>query len=144
MVGTDGEVDQGGGTVSKLKRTVTWRPAYDKRDPDPEKNCGVHGMDLRFILSGPKGAAQFVVYTGWHLAHVRERPMSVQPADVGYHALKPAYEDQTQMDCDLVEGGKCYYDGSGLQAEELFDRFVAEGEEVVWAELLMVYKEKCR
>ena len=37
------------------------------------------------------------------------------------------YEGQDKMDtCHIVKGG-CYYDGSGLRAEEWYDIFLKEG-----------------
>ena len=44
------------------------------------------------------------------------------------------------MECDLFPSGRCYYDGSSLQGEELGERFMTEGEEVVWAELKERYR----
>jgi hypothetical protein len=84
-----------------MERIVEFNPAYDKRDSDPSKNYGIHGVNLRMILKGTKGAIQFVVYTNWHLPHVQAEldrrhdhilchPM---PADLGYHSPTPRYEE---------------------------------------------------
>jgi len=53
-----------------LTREIKFSPAYDKRDPDPSKNYGIHGVTITFLLKGEKGAVQFVLYTNWHLPHV--------------------------------------------------------------------------
>ena len=134
-----------------MDKSIEWSPAYDKRDPDPSKNYGVHGIDLKFILKGPKGAAQFLVYTNWHLPSVREEwdamvkahLLQPLPADVGYHAYVPQYEGQESLteSCRYLEDGPCFYDGSGLSAQRVFDRFVTEGEDAVWEELQLVYDD---
>jgi len=133
------------------KKTVQFSAAYDKRDPDPKKNYGIHGVTIRFVYKGEKGATQFVLYTNWHLPHVTEehrKDMTPSkhflfeplPADLGYHSPFPQYEGQPQMECDLLEGGVCYYDGSSLQADRVYKRLLEEGEDGVWAELEDVYK----
>jgi hypothetical protein len=53
-----------------LERITEFAPAFDKRDPDPKKNYGIHGVDLRMVLKGEEGAVQFVLFTGWMLPHV--------------------------------------------------------------------------
>lgn len=56
-----------------------------------------------------------------------------QPADLGYHSPVPMYEGQNSMgECNLL-GGICYYDGSGLRAEEVLETLIREGSDAVWA-----------
>ncbi len=119
------------------ERIVTMNAAYDKRHKDPNKNYGIHGVDLRMVLKGEKGATQFVLYTGWHLPHVQKELIKKEfanpsllgiemlaeplPADLGYHSPTPQFEGQSNMgDCDILEGGDCYYDGSSLNAERMY------------------------
>lgn len=177
----------------QLEQLTTFYPAYDKRDDDPKKNYGIHGVELRMVLVGPEGAVQFVLYTNWHLPHVtseyRERlKMMVQndspmtwlteplPADFGVHSRVPLYEGQLPMGaermdfentetlhgetgdieipmrvttgtftpCEYLDGAPCYYDGSTLQAERIYDVLLREGSEGVWAELRAYYEEKFR
>mgnify|MGYP001423315064 CR=1 FL=1 len=134
----------GGGV---LERRVEFSPAFDKRHVDPRKNYGVHGVDLRMYLIGPEGAVQFVLYTDWHLPHVdaelRAKGSRIQPtpADLGYHSRVPQYEDQASRDdCHLL-GGPCYYDGSCLNAERIYDVLLREGSDGVWRELEAYYRE---
>jgi hypothetical protein len=129
-----------------FRRRIYLNGAFDRRHPDPSKNYGIHGMDLRFVLLGPKGAVQFVCYTGMQLPSVREElwrkrrteqydlgaPMG---ADIGYHAIEPQYEGQSQMDCEYTGTGKCYYDGTSLGAEGFMPTFLAGGDEAVWTML---------
>jgi hypothetical protein len=139
-----------------MEKIIQFDPAYDKRHPHPSQNYGIHGVDLRFVLKGELGATQFVVFTNWQLPHVTEELLGEPkhldaigistlflplPADVGYHSPTPMYDGQEPMSdrCEYLDGRPCYYDGSGLQAERLFSRFVTEGEPAVWKELEEVY-----
>ena len=136
-----------------FEKIVQFSAAYDKRDPDPKKNCGIHGVTIRFIYKGDKGATQFVLYTNWQLPHVTEeqrKNMSQDkyflfeplPADLGYHSPIPQYEGQTcvQDECEYLDGKPCYYDGSALQAARVYKRLLEEGEDGVWAELADTYE----
>jgi hypothetical protein len=149
-----------------LRREIRFEPAYDKRHPDSSKNYGIHGVTMTWYVVGEDGAAQFKVFTNWHLPKVQDelehrdckrmpdfrnpgstrctcitlaKPMA---ADLGYHRKTPAYANQSPMDgtCEWI-GGKCYYDGSGLNAERVFDLLVTDGGEAVWRELEDYYQE---
>ncbi len=127
-----------------LRREVKFTPAYDKRSADPKKNYGIHCVDLWMYLHGPKGTVQFMVFTGWDLPHVQREhgPREPNPADLGYHSHEPMYEGQEPMHSDChVLGGKCYYDGSGLSAEPVFEVLLREGSDGVWCELERYYDE---
>jgi len=60
--------------------------------------------------------------------------------DLGYHSKVPKYEGDVPMSehCPVLKG-KCYYDGSTLNAERVFERLVNEGDAGVWAELESYY-----
>jgi hypothetical protein len=125
--------------MSEFERIVTFDPAFDRRHSNPSKNYGVHGVDMRMVLRGPKGATQFVLYTGWQLPHVEDsEPLA---ADFGYHWHRARYEGQEPMTCSYLPCGQCYYDGSGLRANDLFDVLRKEGGEGVWRELEKFYRE---
>ena len=139
----------GAAKVDVLERRVEFSPAFDKRNPNPAKNYGIHGVDLRMYVVGPRGAVQFVLYTDWHLPHVDEElrakgaRLAPTPADLGYHSPIPTYEgqeDYSRDDCHLL-GGRCYYDGSGLNAERIYDVLLREGSDGVWRELEAYYDE---
>jgi len=137
-----------------FERRVEFGPAWDKRHSDPDKNYGVHGVDLRFYLVGERGAIQFVVYTGWMLPAVQEefdaRPIypgspylnhKPMPADLGCHSKKPMYEGHEPMSSCHLFDEPCYYDGSGCLAEGVFEVLLNEGSEGVWRELEKWYHE---
>jgi hypothetical protein len=142
-----------------MEKIVEFSPAFDKRDPKPSKNYGIHGVDLRMILKGEKGVVQFVVYTNWHLPHVQEELnrkatlkqderyieaiLNPMPADLGYHSPTPIYEGQSVCSdsCGYLDGKPCYYDGSGLNAERIYEVLLKEGSDGVWRELEEYYKD---
>lgn len=134
----------------KFEKIVNFRPAYDKRNTDSSKNYGVHCVDMFMILKGTKGAIVFTVFTGWYLPNTidwwKSRNLATLEsvkgwgADIGYHSKKPLSEYQHENapsteHCEYCDGQPCWYDGSGLAAQELFQKFVAQGEEVVWRTL---------
>jgi hypothetical protein len=131
--------------MNEFTRQVKFYPAYDKRNSDPKKNYGIHGVDMRFLLTGEKGVIQFVIFTNWYLPNVKEEfeakrqfsqynAFTPMPADVGYHSYTPMYEGQNvaSESCEYLGGKPCYYDGSGLYAETVFDVLVKDGDEAVW------------
>jgi len=139
----------------KFIKEVIILPAFDRRNPDPTKNYGIHGCDMRFVLKGKKGAVQFVLFTNWQLPHVTEESVTrtlknqnnldkydikchflPSPADLGYHSLKPMYTDQSRREsCEYLDGKPCYYDGSGLDAEPVYEILLREGSDGVWKKL---------
>ena len=142
--------------MSELTRLVEWTPAFDKRNANPKKNYGIHGMNLRFVLKGPEAATQFLIYTNWLLKHNQDEtdaPTQFStlthllchplPADLGYHSLRPVYSEQLAIadKCPYLDDRPCYFGGSGRNAEDLYWRFVAEGDAVVWRELESLYWE---
>lgn len=144
-----------------MEKIVQMSPAYDRRN-DPRGNFGIHGVDLRMILKGEKGAVQFVLYTNWQLPKVSQEQdngilreartgqlndislrCTYHPlaADLGYHSPTPRYEDQDvcQQSCEYLDGKPCYYDGSGLNAERIYTVLLTEGSDGVWGELEAYY-----
>jgi len=137
-----------------MERETKFLPAWDKRN-DPKGNYGIHGVDLRMYLKGELGTVQFVIYTKWHLPHVQEEllnrndndKLGIQclfmpmPVNVGYHSPKPIYEGQEPMSnsCECLGGKPCYYDGSGLYAEEIYKVLVEKGSDEVWKKLEEYY-----
>lgn len=118
-------------------KTITIYPAWDKRDPDPHKNCGIGGAVLGFYLKGVNGVIQFTAGTGWYLPQNRSVPSKPMAYDLGYHSYIPRYQNQTMMTekCEQLDGKPCYYDGSTLNAEPVFELLIAEGSGAVWRAL---------
>jgi len=129
----------------KFEKITNVRLPFDRRHTNDFKNYGIHGLDIWFILKGPKGATQYACTFDIYLPHVEkyDRPKwkamereKIRGFDVGYHSLTPQYEGQTQTDCTSLDGGKCYYDGSSLRAnswtETIFSTIGKPPEEVLW------------
>ena len=150
-----------------MARHIIFEVGYDHRE-FPE-DCGggghgQHGMNMRFVLVGPKGAVQWLCYmTNWVPGNVRygsvgrddPNPVSLVPvhprgigdgmaADLGYHSPIPRYASQVEygtQKCEWLPEGECYYDGSGLNAEPLLEAFLAHGPHAVWAALARYYQD---
>ena len=108
--------------TNQLQHIIEWEPAYDKRNSNPSKDYGVHGVELRFLVKGLNGVVQFIIYTNWHLSsvqremdnkysteHIHCHPMG---ADIGYHAYIPSYEGQdiSPYPCKYLDNNPCFYD----------------------------------
>ena len=121
-----------------FERAVVFEPGYNDTEPH---RYGKHGMGVRFLLRGPKGATQFVFNTGWvpGVDGVAASLAAYYPTgwDLGHHAIRPQYEGEGQYGvCTYLPGEtECFYDGSGISADALLKEFIREGESVVWARL---------
>lgn len=151
--------------MSNYERHLDFTAAYDKRNPDPSRNYGIHGVELRAIVKGDEGAVQFVLYTGWLLPETvgvsgddrgygmeatsyrralaaHNTDLQPMPADLGYHSKRPMYEGHEPMEgeCEWA-GGPCYYDGSGLNAWQPFVALLRGGSDGLWKFLEDYYCE---
>lgn len=128
-------------------KEIVFRPAWDKRHSDPTQDYGVHGVDMVFYLTEEKGVIQFVVYTNWNLPSVTPKHDRLIPkpfpADLGYHSHTPHYDGHTicRDTCELLGGKPCYYDGSSLNAEPVFQLLVSGGSQAVWENLIDYYHQ---
>ncbi len=117
-------------------RSVKFIAAFDRRNDDPRKDYGVHGVDIIFRLSKDGQAVEWRLFTGWQLPHVAakgegyDKPM---PSTCRYHSKTPRHNDQEQSanECE-VTGGVCYSDGTFV-TDDLFDALREGGDEAVWA-----------
>ncbi len=115
-----------------MEKRIVFKPAKGKR-----------GMDLFFYLSGKHGTIQFLINTNWRLPHLSRTTHDIlpEPVDLGYHSKHPIYEGQAPtFDYCEITGGPCYYDGSTLAAEDLFQEFLEGGNDAVWQELERQYR----
>lgn len=141
--------------TEELARTIEWEPAYDRRQKDADGNRtghggGAHCVTCRFVLSGPAGVVELVVYTGWWLKAMHRElenetmcfSLKPMPADLIAHSRAPwRATDGPRPECHRLKGN-CYTQSWGpLRADRIFDRFVEKGEAAVWAELEGLYVE---
>lgn len=70
-----------------------------------------------------------------------ERIVRVTPSyDVGYHSPHPMYDGQTPMSkCEFLP--RCYYDGSGLLADEWAEQLIAKGTDWLWSAMEQEYRQ---
>ena len=112
---------------------------FNRQHTDPKQNYGIGGISLRFyyreIITGR--TIQFYMHDSWsYFAKSRVRPFEqYSGADVGYHDTGPHYQNHEPMECDIVKGGECYYDGSSVQAEEWLDHFSETNFTDLWQRL---------
>lgn len=114
---------------------------------------GRHGLTIRFVSQGKDGAVQFVLFTGWLPQYTQPSKIGLRelhgldecrtiPADLGYHSKNPRYEGQkpVQKSCEFCDGQPCYYDGSGLNANDAMYALCNGGHDALW-EFLDAYYE---
>lgn len=146
-----------------MKKQITFEPGYDyicgvpaRGKNAPKKgDYGRHGMTIRFVLIGEKGAVHFLFYTDW-LPRVKDEigmwkptfyspypdPMFPMAVDIGYHSHTPRYEGQTKRDsCPYLNGKPCYSDGSSTAADDYLAIFINEGEKALWKAMKKYYQE---
>lgn len=133
--------------MSKADNTkeIKFNEGYDKRAPEPSKNYGIGGVRIGFYYGNDRdGFVQFTILTDWYPQPLRDEmknrrretcDMFPMPADLGYHSPVPHYDDHGRMDCDMMAQGYCYYDGSTMNAEPIYDILTAEGSDAVWKKL---------
>jgi hypothetical protein len=128
-----------------MERIVSFEPAHHKGVVNGA-DYGVGPVRIRFVLKGELGAVQLLLGTNWYLPEDQKRftergmlrSHGTEPTgwDLGYHSPTPMYEGQETMGpCEWLDGKPCYYDGSGLAADAIRNRLLAEGDAGVWAAL---------
>ena len=142
--------------MSKFKKTIRFDPGWDYivLGPKEKEKCGRHGMTIRFILKGEKGAIHFSISTGW-MPRIK-RNLGYEPThqsadvcvlfpmaeDISYHSRVKLDDYLTPREsCVWLDGDTCYSDGSILYAEEFMATFFNEGEKALWKKMKEYYKE---
>ena len=134
--------------VNGFERIISFKPGYICSRPFGDgRSHGKHGTDLIFVLRGEAGAINFTIYTGWSEDSIEWRNgdkrhiLAVLPADIGGHGYKPRYSEQHRQEkCCWLDDKPCYYDGSSLQAEDVYKVLVTQGEEAMWEEMQRYYQ----
>ena len=144
----------------KLTRSIDFTPAFDRRDKDPNKNYGIHGVDLLFHLKGPKGAVTLVVYTNWHLPHVTEEFVNdcakygssadihakflPYAAELCVHHLTPCYPGHNSQPCNLNPDKICYPSFYYSDAKDYLNVLISQGQEALWTKLTELYEKELK
>lgn len=121
----------------RFQTAVVFEPGYNDRGG----RYGVHGMDMRFLLRGPNGAAGFLMATGWVPGEKGVNPsvasLFPMPMDISYHAHSPQHEGQERSttQCPYLDGQPCFSDGAFMPAEPVFEAFIVRGDVAIWEAL---------
>lgn len=135
--------------METFERIVKIAPAFDKRNPQPSKDYGIHNAEMYMVLKGALGAVIFSMSTGWFLPHVHDELVAkgseIKPRGmaVAYCSPKPMSESQADYgkeNCDWL-GCTCYGDVSYLISDEVLNILITEGSEQVWKWLENYYNE---
>lgn len=136
--------------MTDFEKCIEFKAAFSKRDPDPKKDYGIHGVEAYFVLIGPAGAISFTLYTGWQLPEVvcstedaglegwrygkalveaGHYPMG---ATVSYHArVQRGDAEVSQEHCEWLNGDPCYSDGTFI-ADDAFEALIRGGSDGIW------------
>lgn len=145
----------------RYERIVDVKSAFDRRPKKPgDPDYGIGAVTIFFVLKGDAGVVQFVIGTDWYLEAIQAeidaktrawdsanppRRHNVRPNgwDVGYHSPKPMYEGQRIITekCPYLNYSSCYYDGSGLRADEWVRTILLpQGSDGIWKALESEYE----
>lgn len=104
-----------------LQRDVRVAPVQD----------GWKSSRVEFLVHGQLGTVQFVFMVD--LRSGENLLQSTYAVDVGYHWDRKRYKGQLKFDnCTVREQGKCWYDGSGLTANDWLEVLQRDGSDAVW------------
>jgi hypothetical protein len=134
------------------EKIITFYPAWDRRNSDPGKDYGIHGVGLRIVLVGKRGAIELIVFTNWMLPHVQQDlnknffdhlSCGPYPVDVLIHSKKPTdLNEAPRSKCVYLGKDKCYANSKHQYTKEVWDTLLYKGSEGVWEHLLKIYKEE--
>jgi hypothetical protein len=137
-----------------LERAVVFAPGYNCPKPGGQGH-GVHGMEIRWYLRGPKGGAWVAFSTDWIPGRLspghglpplgmvlRDRDQYPNGCGLGWCGLVPQREDHepsVDAGCYLVPGGTCYSDMSFMASDPVAVDFTERGEPAIWEALESCY-----
>jgi hypothetical protein len=133
---------------------IVFSPAWDKRDPNPSKNYGVHGVHITFTIRKDGEGLTFSIGTNWHLPHVQLETDN-RPSDSRFPFLfhkplafgvdihlktKPNEYSPHREHCE-VTGGECWSKGSALLGEEFLQTLIEKGDEALFRRMELQFEE---
>lgn len=120
--------------TTEFNRDVKVIPAWDSGT----RERGAHNAELIFLLTGPKGALTFTIYTGWYL-DPKKNLRSIY-ASVDYHGHSPIdQEDSLHCLCQWL-GEKPCYSGRLCCGDKLFTTLTSRGTNGLWEEMEALYR----
>lgn len=134
-----------------FEKTIKIMPASDRRHPEPDKNYGISGVRIFFILKGLLGVITFEMLTELFLPYVLDEFKTKDNVhSMGFvgtvhsHSLKPLYKDQKiSIDkCEFLDNKLCYGNICSTDiGSQLARSLVHVGEDSVWYRLTELYQE---
>ncbi len=140
---------------SGLTRTVTFQAAWDKRNPDPAKNYGVHGIQIDFVVRGPEGAVYVALMTDWVLPEVQQWHEQLAEANpmlrqvngrqlldrVSIHSRIPREGwEANGKKCDFFDGPCWVTCFSYMASDPIWETMLREGDAGFWRSLEEIYR----
>ncbi len=140
-----------------LIRSVTFQAAWDRRDPNPHKNYGVHGVQIDFVLRGSAGAVYFPVRTSWMLPEVNEwhRQLAAEnpfllravekpicaPFSIHSPTQREGWQHSGEEICEFL-GAPCWAESSSyLAPDAVWEKMLREGSEGFWKAIEEIYRQ---
>jgi hypothetical protein len=153
MTGESLKLDIPAAPAGELVRSVTFLAAWDKRDSDPAKSHGVHGVEILFLLKGPAGVVCFPLMTNWMLPEVEEWHRQLARENPGLGTMRGAFAapfsfhspvpregwKENKEPCEFL-GVPCWTTMSGyLAPDAVWEKMLREGSEGFWSKLEELY-----
>lgn len=120
----------------------------ERKTIDETCDGGRTGM-RHWVLIGPEGAVQVSFMKLPEIAGYRRAeemyPGGWTGVDLGYHSLKPLFDDQqTRLLCDYVQSDLCYYAGSAIPAQQIVTEWAQANydDDVIWRAAELAYRAR--
>lgn len=134
-----------------MERRIQLTKAWDRRDKDPAKDYGVHGVEVVFTVIGELGAVQWRLMTPWVLPKTQKwwdeinnttgYTMMPCPAPLIWHER---VADGHGQKCDVLGYCRCEQAGSFMSAHDIYVTLTEKGDDGVWAILEAAYERQAK
>lgn len=137
---------------SGLERAVQFVPGRDGPSVEDGHYYAVTDLQIRWLLRGPRGVAQFVLGTDWlpttaaaayaRTGRIPATLWAATPQDLGSHTETPQgpWDRLLMPACPYLDSRPCFYEGSTVDAEAVYAAFTTEGEPAIWRALMAKYQ----
>jgi hypothetical protein len=138
----------------EFEKIIKTKPPFDKRNKKPKGDYGIGSLRFFFILKKGEKAVQVMISTNSYLSSVMKDYSKdgclfegdyegYNCFDVGYHSDVPIFGAQNKSECNILEKGYCYYDGSSLRGinDKVAENYLKNGDEWVWNYLEGIWNE---
>ena len=101
-------------------------------------DLGIWGV--QFVVEGHGGAVDLDV----EFKHTGGRDFTIGTKHIGVHSFREPRNSCAALrnDCNVLPGGNCWFDAGYSAADELVDKWIAEGAGAIWATLTDWYLDR--